>query len=133
MRLTRASSYAVHALAYMARQPPDAAVASHVTAEAAGVPERQLLKLLRRLAGSGLLRSSTGPYGGFWLARPAKDITLLEVIEAVDGPIRGDVPDVGQDGAAAMGKRLRQACDEAAALVRERLSKVTLAELARAK
>jgi DNA-binding IscR family transcriptional regulator len=65
--------------------------------------------------------------------REPEDITLLEVIEAVDGPTRGDVPDVGQDWAAAPARWLQQACDEAAALARQRLAKVTLAELARGK
>jgi hypothetical protein len=64
--------------------------------------------------------------------REPEDVTLLEVIEAVDGPTRGDVPDVGQDWAAPA-RRLQQACDEAAALARQRLAKVTRAELARGK
>jgi hypothetical protein len=51
----------------------------------------------------------------------------------VDGPIRGDAPAVGQNGGAAMDKRLQGACDGAAVLVRGRLAKVTLAELARGK
>jgi Rrf2 family protein len=133
MKLTRASSYALHALAYLAQQPPGTAVASHVAAAARGVPEKFLLKLLKPLVGAGILRSAKGPHGGYRLARPAKDITLLEVVEAVNGPVRGDVPDIGQGGAAALDKRLQRACDEAAELARERLAKVTLAELARAK
>jgi Rrf2 family protein len=132
MKLSRANSYAVHALVHMAGQPPGEPVASYLTAAARGVSEHYLLQLFRRLTRAGIVRAVGGPGGGFRLARPAQDITLLDVIEAVDGPIRGDVPDVGQ-GAAALARQLRQMCDEAAALARQRLARVTLAELARGK
>jgi Rrf2 family protein len=133
MKLTRASSYALHALAHMAAQAPGQPLASHHIAEARGIPERFLLKVLKPLVDVGVLRSVKGPNGGYRLARAPKDVTLLEVVEAVDGPVRGDVPDVGRDTAAAMDKKLRGACDRAAELARERLGKVTLAELARGK
>ncbi|HKI33718.1 MAG TPA: Rrf2 family transcriptional regulator [Gemmataceae bacterium] len=133
MKLTRASSYALAALAYLAREKPDAPVASHDLAKADGTPERFLLKVLKPLVDSGVLRSLKGPNGGYRLARLAKDVTLLEVVEAVDGPIRGAAPDVGQGKEAAFDKRLQAVCDEVAAVVRERLAKVTLAELAKGK
>jgi hypothetical protein len=50
----------------------------------------------------------------------------------VDGPVRGAAPPVGRGGAAALDRRLQGVCDQAAALVRRRLGKVTVAELARA-
>jgi DNA-binding IscR family transcriptional regulator len=59
-----------------------------------------LLKVLEPMVDAGTLRSVSGPRGGYRLARAPKDITLLDVIEAVDGPIRGDVPDEGQGAAA---------------------------------
>jgi Rrf2 family protein len=131
MKLSRASSYALHALAYMVGQPPGTPVASHHIAEARGIPERFLLKVLKPLVDARVLLSIKGPNGGYRLAKPAKQITLLEVVEAVDGPIRGDAPAVGQNGGATMDKRLQGLCDGAATLVRERLAKATLAELAR--
>jgi Rrf2 family protein len=133
MKLTRASSYALHALAYLVDQPNDKSLASHVVAEARGIPERFLLKVLQPLVSVGVLRSIKGPNGGYRLARPPKQITLLEVVEAVDGPIRGAAPTVGKNGAAGLDKRLQSVCDGAADLVRDRLSKVTLADLAKSK
>jgi Rrf2 family protein len=132
MKLTRASSYALHALVYLAREKT-AAVPSHVIAEKEHLPELFLLKVLKPLADARVLRSLKGPNGGYALARASKDITLLEVIEAVDGPIRGDAPGVGKGEGVALDKRLQAVCDSVAALVRERLAKVTLAELARRK
>ncbi len=133
MRLTRASNYALQALAYLLEQPAEKSVASHVVADSRGIPERFLLKVLQPLVSAGVLRSVKGPNGGYRLARPAKQITLLEVIEAVDGPIRGAAPAVGKDGAAALDKRLQAVCEGAADAVRERMGKVTLAELTRGK
>jgi Rrf2 family protein len=134
MKLSHASSYALHALVHLAGQPAGKPIASYLVAEARGIPERYVLKALKSLVGAGVLDSLRGPNGAYCLARPAKEIILLEVVEAVDGPIRGDAPPVGQGAdAAALDRRLQQACDEAAALVRGRLAKVTLAELARAR
>ena len=132
MKLSYASGYALAALAYIARAKPDGPVASHVIAAAAGLPERYLLKVLKPLVDAGVLRSLKGPNGGYRLARPPKAIALLEVVEAADGPVRGDAPPVGagKDGAA-LDKRLQEICDGAAALVRERLARVTLADLVR--
>jgi Rrf2 family protein len=134
MKLTRSSAYALRALAYLAKQNSAEPVPSHVmAAQAQGIPERFLLKLLLPLVGAGILRSVRGPGGGYRLARPAADVSVLEVIEAVDGPIRGAAPAVGKGAAAAFDRRLQEACDQAAALERERLAKSSLAELARAR
>ena len=70
---------------------------------------------------------------GYSLAKRPRDITLLEVIEAVDGPLRAMAELVGDGEGAALDKRLQVVCDEALAVVREGLEKVTLAELAKAR
>jgi Rrf2 family protein len=134
MKLTRASAYTLKALAYVARQKTSAPIPSHVmAAEARGIPELFLLKCLLRATSAGLLRSVKGPNGGYVLARPAREISVLEVVEAVDGPIRGEAPPVGHGNAAALDRRLQEQCDAVAVLTRERLAKVSLADLARAK
>jgi Rrf2 family protein len=127
MNLSRASAYA---LTYLARERPGRLVPAYEVAREEGLPERFLLKALRPLARAGILRSNRGPSGGYALARDPKDVTLLEVVEAVDGPLRGDAGTAGKEGAA-LGRRLQDVCDGAAARVRERLKKVTLAELAK--
>ena len=97
-----------------------------------GLPAQFLRTLLNPLVGAGILRSVRGPNGGYRLARAPKDITLLEVVEAVDGPLRAMVAPVNKEGTA-LDKRLQAVCDGAVAPVRERLANVTLAELARGK
>src|SRR3954451_25161553 len=123
LKLTRASSYALHAVEYMAALGQDRPVASHHIALARGIPEGFLLKVLRPLVAARLLRSVKGPHGGYRLARPASKISLLEVVEAVEGPIRGQAPlaqDPGRE-AGAFDARLEAVCDRAAELLRKRL------------
>jgi Rrf2 family protein len=130
MKLTSASTYAVTALAYLAREQPAGPVTAHVIAGAEGIPEMFLLKLLTPLAHAGLVRSRKGPGGGYALARDPKDVALLEIVEAVEGPLRGVAPSVGKEGAD-LDRRLQAVCDAVAAVVRERLAAVTLEELAK--
>ena len=93
MKLTRASSYALHAVAYMAQQKAqDKPTASHNIAAARNIPERFLLKVLKPLVSARVLLSIKGPNGGYRLAKPADKISMLEILEAVDGPIRGMAP-----------------------------------------
>src|SRR5688572_22465237 len=124
MKLTRASSYALAALAHLARQKGGTPVPSHVIAKADGTPERFLLKVLKPLASAGLLRSVKGPSGGFTLARPAQDITVLDVVEAVDGPIRAEVPEFAH-GDSQLERKLQTVCTEVTDRLRETLRKVS--------
>jgi Rrf2 family protein len=134
MQMTRASAYALKALTFLAQQKATTPIPSHVMAEAArDVPKLFLLKCLLRATSAGLLRSLKGPNGGYVLARPAGKISVLEIVEAVEGPIRGDAPPVGRDGAAGIDRKIQGVCDGAAALVRGRLARVTLADLAKGK
>jgi Rrf2 family protein len=129
MKLTRASSYALHAVVAMASQTENAPVASHLTARAEGVPERFLLKVLNPLVRARILHSIKGPHGGYRLARPPSEITLLEVVEAVDGPIRAQVPPVeASDGK--LDKRLERICEGLAQQTRNVFGKVRLSDLA---
>jgi Rrf2 family protein len=129
MKLTRASDYALHALAYLAAQGGERPVPSHIVAEAQGIPERFLLKVLKPLVSAGVLRSVKGPNGGYRLARSAKDVTILEVVEAVDGPIQGSAPLSEGRKSDRLDGRLSQVCEEAAQLVRRQLARVRVAEL----
>src|SRR5580704_8817138 len=111
MKLTRASSYALHAVAYMASQKQNLPVASHLIAKARGIPERFLLKVLKPLVSTRVLHSIKGPNGGYRLARPATQITLLEVVESVDGPIRGVAPLSQAEGDGQLDKKLEKICN----------------------
>ncbi len=130
MRLTRASSYALHAVAFMAGQKKDSPVASHIIAQKRGIPERFLLKVLKPLVSAQVLMSIKGPNGGYRLAKPANDVTMLEIIEAVDGPIRGQAPGGPENGANPLSRRLESICTQSAEQVRKMFGKVKMSELA---
>lgn len=87
MRLSRTLAYAIQAMVLLSDQRGKGSLTCHQMAKAAGMPERFLLQLLRSLVRSGLLRSSRGVHGGYWLERAPEEITLLEIFEAVDGPL----------------------------------------------
>jgi Rrf2 family protein len=129
MKLTRSCGCALHALEYLAARAEGTPVASHHIAQARGVPEPFLRKVLSSLTSAGLLRSLKGPNGGYALARPAARITLLEVVEVVDGPIRAEAP-LAQARWAVLDSRLGAVCQEVADLVRRRLGAVRLSDLA---
>ena len=87
MRLTSLSDYAVVLLAAAARHPAGERLSATLLAEETGVPLPTAQKLTGRLAGAGLLETARGSGGGFRLARTAHDISLADIVEAVEGPI----------------------------------------------
>ena len=128
MKLTRASSYALHAVAYMAQQKSTDPVASHHIAAARKIPERFLLKVLKPLVSARVLQSIKGPNGGYKLAKSANDITILEILEAVDGPIRGHAS-WAEENNHVLNNRLEHICKTSADTVRKYLEKVHLSDL----
>jgi Rrf2 family protein len=128
MKLTRASSYALHAVAYMALQKSTVPVASHKIAATRGIPERFLLKVLKPLVSARVLKSVKGPNGGYHLARPASEISMLEILEAVDGPIRGQAP-FAEKSTPSLNGKLEDICNQNAETVRKALGKITITDL----
>jgi Rrf2 family protein len=130
MKLTSACVHALRALAFLARHGGDGPVTVDAIARAEGLSEGFLGRVLTALAKAGVLLGGRGSSGGYRLARPARDITLLEVVEAVDGPVWGRAPGVGGPDGARLDAELQAVCDDAAGAVRCRLRRVTVAELA---
>ncbi|MEA3407568.1 MAG: Rrf2 family transcriptional regulator [Chloroflexota bacterium] len=87
MRLTRGADYGARGIIYLAKRPPDTVALVGDIASAEALPPSYLAKIFQSLVKEGILRSHRGAKGGFSLDRPAEEITLLEVIEAIDGPI----------------------------------------------
>jgi Rrf2 family protein len=92
--------------------------------------ERYVRKALEALVSAGVLHSLKGHNGGYRLARPARSITLLEVVEAVEGPVRGVAPAVSSREHAWFNARLQTVCDAVAERVRRRLGRVSVADQA---
>jgi Rrf2 family protein len=130
MKLTRMSAYAIRAAVYLAQLPPGHPfVTGGELARRQGVQGPFLRSLLQRLVPAGLLLSRKGREGGFRLARPAADITLLEIVEAVDGPLRGVVPPLADGRSRQVQRRLEAVCQEVASSVCGQLRQVHLSDL----
>ena len=87
MKLTRGTDYGILGILYLAIQPFEKLILLHEIAESQDIPESYLAKIFQDLSKGGLVRSRRGAKGGFTLARPASEITLRQVIEALQGPI----------------------------------------------
>lgn len=85
MLLSRACEYGIQALLYLAMRPESSFVSIKEIAEKQNISFHFLGKTLQILTQRGLLVSYKGPHGGVSLAKPAKDITLAEIVEAIDG------------------------------------------------
>ncbi|HET9460157.1 MAG TPA: SUF system Fe-S cluster assembly regulator [Sphingomicrobium sp.] len=87
MRLSHLADYAVVLMTAAARRNAGERLSATALAEETGVPLPTTQKLMGQLAGAGLLTSARGASGGFALARPPSEISLADVVEAVEGPI----------------------------------------------
>jgi Rrf2 family protein len=130
MRVSAKADYAIRAAAELASADPGPVKGERV-AQAQGIPLKFLENILLELRHHGLVQSQRGADGGYWLARPAEDISLAEVIRAVEGPlanVRGNRPEsLAYEGTA---EPLRDVWVAVRASLRGVLEQVTLADLA---
>jgi len=129
MQISARADYAVRALAELAAAG-EGPIKSERLAQAQHIPAKFLENILSELRHASLLLSQRGAEGGYWLARPANEITLADIIRAVDGPlanVRGQRPEtVDYEGAAA---KLSEVWIAVRASLRGVLEQVTLADL----
>lgn len=85
MRLNQATDYAFRMVLYLSSLPDGSKITGSALAEKQNIPERFLLKIMRSLTAAGIMKSYRGVDGGFALNRSPKDITLFDIIEAVEG------------------------------------------------
>jgi Rrf2 family protein len=87
MQITRQADYAVRAVLYLTQLGDEQRAATSQIAQDQQIPPSFLAKIVSQLSVAGLLQTSRGARGGVSLARPPAQISLLEVVEAIDGPI----------------------------------------------
>jgi Rrf2 family transcriptional regulator, iron-sulfur cluster assembly transcription factor len=87
MKLTRGGEYAIRGVLYLALQEEGKVSMLSAIAKAQDVPPRFLAKIFQALAKGGVVKSHRGAKGGFSLARPAAEVTVKDVVEAVEGPV----------------------------------------------
>lgn len=87
MQITRQADYAVRAVLYLAKLGPEGRASTAQIAREQKIPTTFLAKIVSQLAAVGVVRASRGARGGVTLARAADEISMLEIIEAIDGPM----------------------------------------------
>lgn len=131
MRVTAKADYALRAAIQLATAPPGVPVRGEDVARAQDIPRNFLENILTELRRAGLVRSRRGAEGGYWLARSPDEISLADVLRAVEGPlaaVQGVRPDrLAYSGAT---ERLPAVWVAVRASLREVLENVTLADVA---
>ena len=128
MKLSRTVAYAVRATLQLAQNQSDVPVPCSKLAATGKMPERFLLQILRNLVTHGILRSTRGVDGGYSLTRSPAEISLLDVIEAIEGPLdSGEPPSQGlpEETQERLHGALRQITDNA----RQQLESIKISQL----
>lgn len=128
MKISRTVAYAVQATLQLARAKTSAPVPCSQLAAEGKMPERFLLQILRNLVTHGILHSTRGVDGGYTLERPPDQISLLEVIEAIDGPLNPTLP-AGDNHEKPHEVRLRAAIEQITCTARQQLEALKLSDL----
>lgn len=130
MKLSQSSVHGILAALYIATHEKEGSVATRVIAEECGLPPIHLTKILQQLARYRLVSGTQGPGGGFTLVKPAGQITLLEMIEAVEGPVEvepmsREVTKVSKHSR----EKFKAVCTDIRDYARARLGKTTIKQL----
>ncbi len=129
MKVSRSTAYALLAIGYIAKNQGDGTVPSEHISTQYNIPLEYLLKILQQLVRAKVLRSKRGPQGGFWLVKPTDKITMLEIIEAVAGPLTGELNLAKQTKNNKYGAQVQQTYNKAISRTRDVLLKTRLSTL----
>ncbi len=130
MKTSRTTDYALLATVHIAQNYKEGMVLSTQISKEYKIPLEYLLKILLQLARANILRSKRGPNGGFVLARDAKKISLLQIIEAVDGPMVNNMH-LSDNSRKRFVKKIEAAGDKAIGLAINVYAKTSLADVMR--
>ena len=128
MKTSRTTEYALLATVHIAQNYKEGRVLSQKISKEYNIPLEYLLKILLQLAKANILRSKRGPNGGFVLARDAKKISLLEIIEAVSGPMVSNMH-LSDHTNKKFSKNIEAVCDKAIGMARNVYAKTSLADV----
>lgn len=129
MKVSRSTGYALLAVGYIAKHQGKGVVLSQSVSKQYDIPLEYLLKILQQLVRANVLRSKRGPRGGFSLAKPPTRITMLEIIEAVDGPLTGELNLSEQAGNERYANKAEQMYNKAIAQARSVFQKTKVSVL----
>ena len=126
--INKTIGYALLAAGYIAEHSQEGSVGASVISKECNIPMLYLFKVLDTLTKANILRSKRGPGGGFSLARPAEEITILEIIEAVDGLILYSLK-LKKHANESFIPKMEKVCQSATEEAQKLYSKATLSEI----
>ena len=129
MKISKSVSYAMAAVGYVAQHNQDGLILAQSVHKEYGIPLEYLLKILQQLVRANVLRSKRGPRGGFSLAKPKEEITILEIIEAVDGSMSSHLHLAEQTNNAPFSLKMEKVCKKATSQARDVFSAAKLSDM----
>jgi Rrf2 family protein len=129
MKISRSTAYALLAVGYIAQHHDQKIILSQTISKEYDIPLEYLLKILQQLVKVNVLHSKRGPRGGFSMARPTKKITMLQVIEAVEGPMINQLSLTKHARREKFSVRVEQTYDKALGQARSVFEKTKLSDL----
>ena len=129
MKISRSTGYGLLAAAYIAKRKGEGVVLSQEIAKKYKIPLEYLLKILQQLVKANLLRSKRGPRGGFSLGKTPRSITLLQMIEAIDGPMVNQLNLMEHAKGDKSAKKIEKIYDKAIGQARDVFAKTRLSDL----
>ena len=129
MKIGRSIEYALIAAGHIAQNKGPGLVRAEEISKEYNISVEYLLKILRQLAMANILRSKRGPCGGFSLARPADKITMLQIIEVIDGPVVKPMYLAEQTGNKPFGRKMERICYDIAEKAKVSFAKTKLSDV----
>jgi Rrf2 family protein len=129
MKVSTTSQYGLMAIGYIATHSQDGHIMAETIATEYNIQPDYLLKVLLYLVRAGILRSKRGPHGGFILGRELSQITILDIVEAVDGSSPQQVQILETPVKAAFFSRVTEVCQRVSAEQNKILAGVTMADM----
>jgi Rrf2 family protein len=129
MKISRSVSYALVAVGYIAENQEDSLVLAVRVSKEYGIPLEYLLKIMQQLVRANVLKSKRGPRGGFSLAHDSKDISMLQIIEAIDGPMMKHMNMAEQTHSADFSLKMEDVCKKATEKVIELYDKAKISDM----
>lgn len=130
MKLSKTSSLAALAMVYLASRRGEGFIQARQVGEYLTIPTDSALKVLQALSRHNVINSQLGRSGGYRLEVEPREVTLRQIVEAIDGPIEGEIPVRGYDnGLSDAVVELRKAANRVAHRVRGELERTTVADM----
>jgi Rrf2 family protein len=129
MNINKTVKYGLLTMAYIAKNSKDGLVKTSSISKEYGIPEMYLTRVTLSLARANLLRSKRGPRGGYTLSRPAQEISMLEIIEILEGSLDKTMEIIQYTKHAPFIVNMETTCKDAVAKAKDILQKTKLSQM----